>query len=101
VVPALKVRRRRRQLRLVALGSAAMVDVEEETVLADGAVRARAIVKGIAMVSSALQRGSHRSRPRRSTCDICGIAQEHEEARVISAASATFLCMQRGQQCFD
>merc|ERR1712113_1180862 len=54
-------------------GSAAMEDVEEETVKVDGAVRARAIVKGIAMVSSVLQQGSHRSRTRRSMCDICGI----------------------------
>jgi len=56
-----------------------MEDVEE-IVKADGALRARAIVKQIAMVSSALQQGSHRSRTRRSMCDICGICNVFKHA---------------------
>merc|ERR1712073_168495 len=56
---------------------------------ADFAVAARAIVKGLAVVpsGSALQQGSHRSRTRRSMCNIL--------------ASATILSMQRRQQCLD
>jgi len=68
--------RRRQRLRLWALGSAASLeDVEMDNVTADFAAAARAIVKGFAVVlsGSALQQGSHRSRTRRSMCDICGI----------------------------
>merc|ERR550525_1067930 len=73
-----------------ALGSAASLeDVMMDNVMADFAVAARAIVKGFAVVSSgvALQQGSHRSRTRRSMCDIL--------------AFATFLSRQRRQQCLD
>merc|ERR1711876_119784 len=83
--------RRRQRLRLRApLGSAASLeDVQMDNATADFAVAARAIVKGLAVVpsGSALQQGSHRSRTRRSMCDIL--------------AFATILSMQRRQQCLD
>merc|ERR1740121_2232678 len=78
--PRRRQRPRHQRRRLWALGSVAMGDAEEAIVRADGAVRARAIVKGIAMASFAQVQ-------QRSALIYCILAVEVcEEASVRRAA---------------